>query len=342
MSMSMSTPSGKSDKSRVRHSARHATLVLLIVAIATACLLALSNVALAERDESNGPRQSTEQSRSSSQHNSPEAAADQTSAPQHRQEVTTREATLDEVLAFARKAYARIDQEIEDYTCELYKREFVNGDVSGWQAMEVKIRHRRVQDGVLVTPLSVYLRFLKPESMVGREVLYVQNRDNGDLIARRGGTRSPNMTLQLIPTGPMAMEGNRYPITEIGFKNLAKRLIEVLEEEQKYRDGKLQIWENARVGERTCTHFRLTHHTRRPQLTYHMAEVSVDDELGIPIRYGAYDFPKEEGGGPQLLEQYVYDHVELNVGLTDEDFDPDNPAYHFQLPEDFSEQLTKD
>jgi outer membrane lipoprotein-sorting protein len=73
-----------------------------------------------------------------------------------------------------------------------------------------------------------------------------------------------------------------------------------------------------------------------------MAEVSVDDELGIPIRYGAYDFPKEEGGKPQLLEQYVYTDVAINVGLTDKDFDPRNPSYDFQLPEDLDVTLTKD
>jgi hypothetical protein len=129
----------------------------------------------------------------------------------------------------------------------------------------------------------------------------------------------------------MAMEGNRYPITEMGFQNLAVRLIEVLEQESQHRDGELQVWENAMVGDRLCTHFRLTHNQRREGLTYHMAEVSVDNQLGVPIRYGAYDFPRQEGGPPQLLEQYIFTDIQLNVGLSDEDFDPRNPAYQFQL-----------
>ncbi len=244
--------------------------------------------------------------------------------------VRTRKATLEEVLAFARAAQMRIENDIQDYTCRLYKREYVDGEVMPWQLLEAKVRHPRKEDGKEV-PFSVFIRFLKPDRLEGRTVIYVRGRYNGDLIARRGGQRSPNMTFQLLPTGPLAMDGNRYPITEMGFQNLAVRLIEVLEQETKYRDGELQIWENALVGDRVCTHFRLTHRQHREGLTYHMAEVSVDDELGVPIRYGAYDFPKQEGGTPQLLEQYIFTNVQLNVGLTDKDFDPRNPEYQFQL-----------
>ena len=235
-----------------------------------------------------------------------------------------------------RKAYwANRVGDIDDYTCVLYKRERVEGELLvGWQSMVVKVRHEKRDGDTLKVPFSVYVRFLGPSKVAGRAVLYVSNRNNGDLIARRGGRRSPNVTFQLVPTSPLAMLNNRYPITEIGFKNLAKRLIEVLEREIEHGGGELQVWEDARIGDRHCTHYRLTHHTPRPELTYHMAEVSVDDELGIPIRYGAYDFPREEGGKPRVLEQYVYTEVRINVGLTDKDFDPENPNYNFQLHDD--------
>ena len=108
------------------------------------------------------------------------------------------------------------------------------------------------------------------------------------------------------------------------------------------RDGELQVFENAKVDDRKCTHYRLTHHKKRENLTFHMAEVSVDDELGVPIFYRAFDFPTEEGGEPVLLEQYVYQKIKINVGLTDSDFDPDNPSYGFQLHDTAEEKITKD
>ena len=137
----------------------------------------------------------------------------------------------------------------------------------------------------MTVPFSVFLEFLKPEKLAGREVLFVANQNQGDLIARRGGRRSPNMTIQLPVDSPMAMDGNRYPIVEIGFQNLTMRLIEVLEQEQTQVGGKIDIYPGAKVNGRLCTHFRLTHEEKRPGLTYYQAEVSVDDELGVPILF---------------------------------------------------------
>ncbi len=37
----------------------------------------------------------------------------------------------------------------------------------------------------------------------------------------------------------------------------------------------------------------------------------------------------QPGGQPQLLEEYTYLNVKLNVGLTDADFDDKNPEYNF-------------
>jgi hypothetical protein len=240
-------------------------------------------------------------------------------------------ARLKYVLDFAQNASTRIETEITDYTCILVKRERVEGQVGSYQYMRAKIRHERKEGDKVVVPFSVFLSFLKPERMIGREVLFIQNQNQGDLIARRGGRRSPNMTVQLPPDSPLAMDGNRYPVTEIGFQNLTKRLIEVLENEQKYNDSVIDIFPDAKVDGRKCTHFRLTHHTRRPDLTYCTAEVSVDDELGIPVYYRAFDWPEKEGDPLRLHEEYFYKGVKLNVGLTDADFAADNPEYHFQL-----------
>ena len=141
------------------------------------------------------------------------------------------------MLDFAHDALSHINQDVHDYECQLVKRERVEGDLGNYQYLTVKIRHEQKDGDRVVVPFSVFLRFLKPERMAGREVLFIQNANQGDLIARRGGRRSPNVTVQLPPDSPMAMDGNRYPVTEIGFQNLATRLIEVLEQEQKYNDG---------------------------------------------------------------------------------------------------------
>ena len=113
----------------------------------------------------------------------------------------------------------------------------------------------------------------------------------------------------------------------------------MLENEQKYNDSVIDIFPDAKVDGRKCTHFRLTHHTRRPDLTYCKAEVSVDDELGIPVYFRAFDWPAKEGEPLRFHEEYFYKSVKLNVGLTDADFAVDNPEYHFQLRDKSDEAI---
>jgi hypothetical protein len=238
---------------------------------------------------------------------------------------------LDLVLQFARDGYDQIRREIRDYTCTLVKRERVEGRLHGYQRIAVKIRHEQQTDDEVTTPFSVFLQFLSPESVAGREVLFVRDQNNGDLAARRGGRRNPNLSVWLDPVGPLAMADNRYPITEIGIANLTKRLIEVVEEEREYNDGEVRIFRNAKLEGRPCIHIQMTHHTRRPNLRYHKARVFVDNELKIPVYFASFDWPTQEGGKPRLLEEYAYLNMKLNVGLTDADFDVNNPEYHFQL-----------
>ena len=69
--------------------------------------------------------------------------------------------------------------------------------------------------------------------------------------------------------------------------------------------------------------------TPRRNFRFHIARIFVDDELNLPIRYESYDWPEEEGGKPQVLEEYTYLNLKLNNGFTDADFDIRNPNYQF-------------
>jgi hypothetical protein len=62
---------------------------------------------------------------------------------------------------------------------------------------------------------------------------------------------------------------------------------------------------------------------------FHKAIIDIDLEFGIPIRYASYMWPEVSGGDPVLDEEFVYENLELDVALEDQDFDPDNPAYNY-------------
>jgi hypothetical protein len=233
------------------------------------------------------------------------------------------------VLRMACESYQRMDEEIKDYTCILTKRERVNGYLRAHETMFVKIRHQQVENGRVVTPFSVYLRFLSPPKVKGREVLYVHGRNDGKLIVRNGGQRFAYITTAVAPDSPAASHDNRYPITEIGVKNLTRRLIETGEDELQYEDVSVQNLPGAKINNRPCLLIQVSHPKRREGLPYQLARIFVDDELKLPVRFSSYDWPKEEGGEPQLIEEYTYTRIKVNVGMTDWDFDHRNENYQF-------------
>ncbi len=166
--------------------------------------------------------------------------------------------------------------------------------------------------------------------MTGREVIYVAGQNDGNLIAHEAkGLKALVGAVNLKPNSPMAMHGNRYPITELGILNLTKRLVEVGESDRKFGECEVQEYPNAKINNRTCTCIQVKHPIPRKNFRYHLARIYIDDELNVPIRFEAYDWPKEEGGQPLLLEEYTYVNVKLNAGLTDADFDPRNANYKF-------------
>ena len=235
---------------------------------------------------------------------------------------------LRELIDRAKEGLVRIKAEIRDYECYLTKQERVEGKLREPQTLAVKIRHE-VRDGdQVVKPFSVYLKFVSPEKVAGREVIYVEGLRGGDLLARRGGRRNPNMTVQLAPDGPLAMDGHRYPVTEIGVIIMVQRLIDVMETKFTTDECDIKIYENAKLDGRSCTHYELTMR-ERDDSGFMQARMFVDNEYRIPVYYAAYDWPRNDGEKATLLEQYAYRRVKLNVGLTDKDFDPGNPDYHF-------------
>jgi hypothetical protein len=187
--------------------------------------------------------------------------------------------------------------------------------------MFAEIRNRKLKDGKIVTPLSVYLYFLKPSSVKGREVIFVEGQNKGKMVAHESGLLGKVApAIWLKPDGPIAMRGQLYPITEIGIETLVDRLIEKGERDRKRGECTVDFFKGAKINGRACTVLQVKHPTPRPWFDFHIARIFMDDELNVPIRYAAYTWPKQAGGKPLLLEAYTYLDLKLNVQLTDADF----------------------
>jgi hypothetical protein len=217
---------------------------------------------------------------------------------------------LDPELAKARQRLETMRREIRDYSCTFTKRERVNGKLLDHEQMFMKVRHQ---------PFSVYMYFLAPEGVKGQQVVFVQGSNNGKLIAQPVGLKGKFGPYSLDPNGAIAMQGQRYPITNVGFVRLTEQLLEEGMRDRRFGECTLKYYKGAKVEDRVCTVTEVTH-PQRPHFEYYMARIFVDDELNIPIRFESYLWPTQQGGKPLMLEEYTYTRLKLNNGFTDNDF----------------------
>ncbi len=222
-------------------------------------------------------------------------------------------------LRWAQSGQRELEQ-LADYSATLVKQERINGKLCEHEFMFVKVRHQ---------PFSVYMRFLAPNKLKGQEVIYVEGANDGKLAAHGTGMAKVVGTLNLDPTSMLAMRGNLYPITELGVLNLVRRLLVIGERDAQYGECEVKFHPGATIEERACTCIEVMHPVPRRNFLFHIARIYVDDELNIPVRYEAYNWPEKEGGRPVKTEEYTYLNLKLNNGFTDADFDIRNPNYEF-------------
>jgi len=239
--------------------------------------------------------------------------------------------SLDPALEIAQEALGRIQKDLVDYTATIVKRERIKGQLGNYEYMFAKIRNRKMVDGRIETPLSVYLRFLKPEDIKGREVVWVEGANGNKMRAHEGGLLGRTLpSVWLDPHGVLAMRGQLHPINEIGIENLVAELIKRGEREKQYGECEVTFQKGAKINGRPCTVLSVRHPEQREHFEFHLAQIFIDDEYNLPVRYAAFHWPtrKDDQTGP-VLEEYTYLDLKLNVGLTDADFDSENPNYNF-------------
>ncbi|MEE2639719.1 MAG: DUF1571 domain-containing protein [Planctomycetota bacterium] len=232
---------------------------------------------------------------------------------------------LEAAIEIAHRGVERM-KKIKDYEARLTRQERIDGKLTGYQSCDIKIRSANAENN---TPFSIYMKFLKPTSVNGREAIWVDGKNEGKIIAHEAGMILGKLTVYLNPTGPIAMKGNRYPIYEAGFQVLVDRLIEKATREKEYGECEVKIESGKSFNKRPCTVIEVVHPVQREYFEFHKALIYIDDEMQLPVRYEAYTWPEEEGGEAVLLERYLWHKIKLNVGLTDDDFDPRSKKYNY-------------
>jgi hypothetical protein len=208
---------------------------------------------------------------------------------------------------------------VTDYTCKFYKREQIHGRMTPLHVMEMKARTQ---------PKSIYFKFEEPYK--GREAIYVEGRNAGKILAHDVGfTKFLAGTLEIEPTSARAMAENRHPITDAGIGALIQTVSQRWAAELSTEESILLFDENMTIGPRRCLMVESIHPHRHDHFLFYKVRLFIDSELNLPIRFEGYDWPKEKGAPAELLEEYSYIDLRLNVGLGELDFDTANRAYSF-------------
>ena len=220
-------------------------------------------------------------------------------------------------LQMAKQSLAAISQ-VQDYEAKFTKREVIKNQLTNEQTL-LRIRHQ---------PFSVYMKFLSPAA--GREVLYVNGKNKNQLLAREAsGLNALVGTVSLPVDSPMVMANTRHPITNAGMKKLIELIIKQWEIESKYGEIDVKYYPNAKLDKVACEVIQVTHPRPRKQFNFAMTRVFFDKATRFPVRVENYAFPAQPNQKPSLVEEYTYENIRVNLGLTDADFDRRNPKYSF-------------
>ncbi len=215
------------------------------------------------------------------------------------------------------KASRDATRKANDYTATFIKRERFRRHVVD-QSMEIKFRQ---------APLSVYCKFVDPHA--GREVIFVDGQNKGQLLVHEDGLRALAGTLSFPLNHPDVMRENHYPINQFGMVAMVDAVIAQWEQEMKFSETEVAYFPSAKFGDIDCQMYQTTHPAPRSNFKFHKTCLYVEQKTKLPLRVEQFDFPLRDGQDPPLVEQYNYINVKCNVGLTDRDFDPRNKDYNF-------------
>lgn len=206
---------------------------------------------------------------------------------------------------------------LSQYTYTFRRQEWVGGSQQDAQIMAVKFRK----------PFDVYITWTG-EVHTGRELIYRKGWNDGKLHVKPApGALVP--TVNLDPYGKLAMRGARHGIDLIDISNVVKLILDQTDRlaANPSLSATYTRQPSETVGGRPSSCLRIDlPKDQDPGLYARRVDLCTDDATGLLTRVRAWD---QEDGALRQVEDYEFSNLDTTPGLTDLDFDPDNPAYGF-------------
>jgi hypothetical protein len=216
---------------------------------------------------------------------------------------------------------------IPDYTAQFTKQELVQDELLEEQTILLKCRHQ---------PFSIYLNWLTGD--VGREVLYVEGANNGEMIVHAGGWKARLPALSISPDSSLAMKESRYPVTDAGLLALIEIMLRTQADDiAKNNVARCEQLKDQEFDGRMCSVFLVEYKDAQGSPTYRKSVALIDKEWHVPIYTRNFGWP--EGEAPQtadelddatLIEFYTFTDIQFRQQLAEADFERTNSEYRFR------------
>lgn len=201
---------------------------------------------------------------------------------------------------------------VTNYTAIFHKQQRVDGKLLREETILMKFKR----------PASLHLRWIAAP-FKGCEVLYVEGWNGNRARVHRGGLLR-FVTWNIPPTHPRLMEGNLRPLTDTGLGYLVTAVAANIRKAG--QAGELAFFERGEetvYGRRTLAVEAVFPKDKAKGYDAYRMVINQDRESKLLVRIRAYDWDD------LLFENYGYENIDLEVRLTDADFDPKNPACRF-------------
>lgn len=204
---------------------------------------------------------------------------------------------------------------VKDYTAVFTRSEMLRGKQRPEETIALKFRE----------PSQVYMKWLS-ESGKDREAIFIKGRDGDKVLVHEPGWISGHFTVLLPPDGSTIMSRSRHSFDEIGIGRIIDLITATFEKANQAGDLEMLDLGTTREEGRAMRVIEgvLPKDPAKKYYCYR-AIVTIDEGLKLPVAVKVYDWTDK------LVEHYRYTNIQINPGLTDREFSPENPDYGFPM-----------
>jgi hypothetical protein len=207
----------------------------------------------------------------------------------------------------ARAAHAKT----RDYSGTFTRQLRVNGALSAEQVADMKFR---------VNPAGVHVRFARPDSIAGMEVVYSAAK-KGKAGYRPAGATGRKGLLKVDIDDSKFLAEHRHPANEWGMGPIIELIASSTAREKALNNPVEVFTADYQFDKRNVTKYEI--YTRRAHAGRYAAKmvVYIDKETRLPVRFEAYGDAKPGAATGELLEAYSFTNLKFNTGIGENAFE---------------------